>query len=803
MSEKLNTSRWNKFVSILTSKTRFARKDVQILEDEQKDCSVVIHQEQVVRARTTSIEGTGKSGVQLAADKSELASLAEQERQRLQDSLPSRIGYWLSKAPRDAQAMPKAGDLDSDVRAFGINSACPACQATGHIPCRDGKCNGTVVCDDCEGRKKFKCSICDGKKAIECTDCDGAGNKKYFCVACQGLGKYQCTALGCSGGRIRCGRCDGRGRVEVQGYIDIGKGPTYGSQLVDCPSCRGGTNTCSSCNGIEQTCTSCNGNNTKTCISCSGDGTLACNNCDPLGLEDCGRCKASGRVQCEECRGTTKLDCKPCGAQGWTHVKAKIFTTLLLEQRIEHGAETPAHWRKAMEEAIGLSNASAVGNFALDSEALVPGTQVSLSRTWKGTVPAWSMLASVNGTEANMYAIGLQEALVDADFAVDSILTADRTKVIDAATRGGFGAQIAIQNYLSSDDHAKEVLLYQKIPNANYRTDVRSAFEIIQAHVSRMERQDQIVAWALYAVTPLPLVLFLLNGTRFRYDWIVTLAWPVAVACVQMFLKNKVIPRRLAQFTKNKSFTKSWFEHARTKENASDTPARRGWIKYLALSSAALILLLSPGQPKWMVEPLSQVHMWLAQSKTVQAREQSHTDELESWLRCDARREETLLATLKGLEKEGAAKTSGPPSAHSSVFGQMWFPNRLELAGRPVRSITYYSRPKVDQKARTKIEFEVDLDASFADFRPLVARLQPQAAPMQVPSVGALMNIMEAKHGDYSWSARFRMTRVYKDRSNYLLPEHKRPSKPSAFTEMPTIVVTCTRFSDEWLRLSH
>ena len=155
MSEKLNTSRWNKFVSILTSKTRFARKDVQILEDEQKDCSVVIHQEQVVRARTTSIEGTGKSGVQLAADKSELASLAEQERQRLKDSLPSRIGYWLSKAPRDAQAMPKAGDLDSDVRAFGINSACPACQATGHIPCRDGKCTGTVVCDNCEGRKKF------------------------------------------------------------------------------------------------------------------------------------------------------------------------------------------------------------------------------------------------------------------------------------------------------------------------------------------------------------------------------------------------------------------------------------------------------------------------------------------------------------------------------------------------------------------------------------------------------------------------------------------------------------------------
>ena len=94
MSEKLNTSRWNKFVSILTSKTRFARKDVQILEDEQKDCSVVIHQEQVVRARTTSIEGTGKSGVQLAADKSELALLAENERQRLHDSLPSRIGHW-------------------------------------------------------------------------------------------------------------------------------------------------------------------------------------------------------------------------------------------------------------------------------------------------------------------------------------------------------------------------------------------------------------------------------------------------------------------------------------------------------------------------------------------------------------------------------------------------------------------------------------------------------------------------------------------------------------------------------------
>ncbi len=802
MSEKLNTSRWNKFVSILTSKTRFARKDVQILEDEQKDCSVVIHQEQVVRARTTSIEGAGKSGVQRAADKSELALLAEHERQRLQDSLPSRIGHWLSKAPRDVQAMPKTGDLDSDVRAFGIDSACPDCQASGQIPCRDCECSGTVLCNICNGITKVRCSICSGQKIAECSDCKGSGKTKYYCVACNNTGVSKCSA-GCSNGKLPCRNCNGSRKVQVHGYYDIGKGPAYGSQFVDCRSCQDGKEICSQCGGRQPPCTSCNGNPTKSCDSCSGNGSRTCTHCDLLGLESCDTCAASGRVQCEECHGTTKLDCKPCRAQGWTHVKAKIFTTLLLEQRIEHGAETPAHWRKAIEEAIGYSNASAVGSFAFDSEALVPGSQVSLSRTWKGTVPAWSMLASVSGTEASMYAIGLQEALAGADSAVDSILTADRTKVIDAATRGGFGAQIAIQNYLSSDDHAKEVLLYQKFPNANYRTDVRSAFEIIQAHVSRMERQDQIVAWALYAVTPLPLVLFLLNGTRFRYDWIVTLAWPVAVACVHIFLKNKVIPRRLAQFTKNKSFTKSWFEHARTKENASDTPARRGWIKYLALSSAALILLLSPGQPKWMVEPLSQVHMWLAQSKTVQAREQSHTDELESWLRCDARREETLLATLKGLEKEGAAKTSGPPSAHSSVFGQMWFPNRLELAGRPVRSITYYSRPKVDQKARTKIEFEVDLDASFADFRPLVARLQPQAAPMQVPSVGALMNIMEAKHGDYSWSARFRMTRVYKDRSNYLLPEHKRPSKPSAFTEMPTIVVTCTRFSDEWLRLSH
>ena len=48
----------------------------------------------------------------------------------------------------------------------------------------------------------------------------------------------------------------------------------------------------------------------------------------------------------------------------------------LSSQTEVHGLVVDVRDRKAMEEAIGLSNASAVGNFALDSEALVPGTQV-------------------------------------------------------------------------------------------------------------------------------------------------------------------------------------------------------------------------------------------------------------------------------------------------------------------------------------------------------------------------------------------------------------------------------------------
>lgn len=802
ISEKFSTPRWSTFVSLLASKTRFSQKDVQIVEDERKDCAVVIHQEQLVIAKRNRIDGKGKSGAQLAADEAELELLAENERKRLQDTLPERAEQWLSKASRDVQTMPATGDLDSDARAFGIDYTCSACQATGHIPCRDGKCTGSVPCSECKGTTKITCNFCKGEKKLQCNKCGASGKVRYTCPMCQGSGRYKCHV--CGGNRPICSECGGRASKTVSGYRDIGKGPVFETISVPC-SCRGGYIDCSSCHGRSAPCSACGGGGStaEDCASCSGKGEITCESCDSNGKTDCSICKATGAVNCELCDGTRKLDCKSCGAQGWTHVRERIFTTLIPEQRIEHGEKTPAHWRKEIEKIIGHSKASAVGSFAIESQALLPGPEVRLSRTWKGSLPGWIMRAQANDAEVALYAIGRDEKLVGADSAVESILTADRTRVIDVAKKGGGSEQKAIQNYLSSDDHAKEVLQYQKFPNANFRADVRSAFEAIQSHVSRMERRDQIVAWALYAVTPLPLVLFLLTGTRFRYDWIVTLACPVAVACVHMFLKKVAIPHRLAQFTKNKSFTKSWFEHAHAEDYAADAPTRRGWVKYVALSSAALILLLSPGQPKWMVEQLSEVRIWLAQSKTVQAREQSHTDELESWLRCDARREEMLLATLKGLEKDGSAKTSGPPSAHSVVLGQMWFPNRLELAGRPVRSITYYSRPKVDQRARTKVEFEVHLDASFADLRPLAARLQPQAAPMQVPSVGALMNIMEAKDADYSWSARFRMTRVYKDRSNYLLPEYKRPSKPSAFTEVPTVVVTCTRFSDEWLRLSH
>ena len=797
MTEKSKTPRWRNFLSILGNKTRFKESDVKIIKDEHKDCAVTIHQEQIVRAERRHSKGFGKSGVQLAADKSQLDFLAEEERKRLQNALPAMAEQWLCNASQEAQKMPANGELDKGVKAFGIDSECKTCNQAGYIPCTNCKCTGKNTCPRCIGVKKISCSFCGGGKTLLCTSCQGY--KSHECNSCSGSGAGRCYS-GCDNGKVNCDGCGGRGRINETVMVDHGKGPAMINRDVTCRSCNGyGKVSCRSCGGTPPPCPRCSGRKKIDCETCAATGNILCSNCNEAGMVNCSTCNASGLIDCGTCKGEKKLACSPCGTRGWTHVREDIFTRLILKQRIEHSAETPADWRQAIEASVGYSNASMAGKFSLVSQALLPGPEISLSRTWGGSVPIWDMQVQVNESVASMFAVGNEEDLVGENSAIQDILTADRTRVIDAARVGGKSAQKVIKEYLTTDEHVQSVLLHQKHPKGEFNQDVRSAFSIVQSYFLGLERRAKAVAWTLYLGTLLPLLMFLLSGTRFRYDWIATLLWPAFVAFVHFLIRRVVIPRQLLKFTQNRNFSDSWVEYVFSQENSPDSPKRRNPVKYIALTCAAVILLTSTGKPQWLVEPISEFHLWRAQSISPQDREKLYADEITSWLRCDARHEDKLLAALKGMEKDGLTKSIRQPVAKFNLQDAVWTSSQLKILDFPVRKITYYKQSVHGDHGQTKVTLEIYLDAGISGFKSIANQIHPDAEPLKTP-YGTIKEILEFKSNDYSWSVQLKKEPIYQDMKNGK-GSGKQKNQSAEIKESSTTFVKCTVYSDDWLRI--
>ncbi|MDD0814533.1 hypothetical protein PSQ39_07825 [Curvibacter sp. HBC28] len=793
MTEPLNTPRWTRWVALLTDKTRFTRQDLRLIRDQRQDCSVVIHQTQEIQAQRGRRTGTGRSGAVLVSDEAELAQRAEQERLRLQQALPERAEQWLRRAPGDVQTMPAAGALDADAQRFGLDAACPHCQTSGQTPCKDCSASGQTTCGTCHGDCQTQCSVCRGQKKTLCPSCKG--QQMQTCSACGGAGTQTCYA-GCSDGKIPCDACFGRGRHQVTVVVDHGKGPATVNRDVDCNRCGGsGQQACRSCHGRKPTCPICDGRTRVGCQTCAASGKVYCSNCNAQGLEDCPSCRAQGRIECTSCRGRKQLDCRTCGAQGWTHVQERIFTQLLSQQRVEHAAGTPAAWRPVIEAAIGSSQAAAVGSFQLATQSIQAEPRLRLTRSWHGTVPGWDMALSVNDTEATLWALGRQEQLVGGEAAVDALLAADREAVIQAVQTGGHGARNALRNYLSADHHAQAVLRQQAAPGTEASLEVRSACQLMQQRSQSLSRFHQAWAWGLYALTVLPLAVFWGSGVRFRGDWLLTLGWPLAVALAHGLTRRALIPAQLAQFTQNKAFAQAWWGQVQTEAAAR---SRRGGVKYLALACAGALLALSPGQPKWLVGPLSELRLQRAQWDSADARRETYQQELNAWLRCDARHEDRLLATLKGLTQEGWATTPGAPTGPFGFMEQVWIPQQLTLLDMPVRKISYSG--KGSALGRTQVHVEMHLAAQAGDLRALSARLQPQAEPMKT-TYGVNKDLWVLNGEGYRWSAHFKMESMLRQSGTPGAATRKRPPQASDLVTLPSVVVGCTVDYADWLRL--
>lgn len=90
------------------------------------------------------------------------------------------------------------------------------------------------------------------------------------CPTCDGTGRIPCNS--CSGGRLRCTNCNGRGQVvakHLKAYVP------------DRPPSEGG--------GLKF------GRRVETCLQCSGQGTIKCYWCRGYGSRTCFGCGGTGR----------------------------------------------------------------------------------------------------------------------------------------------------------------------------------------------------------------------------------------------------------------------------------------------------------------------------------------------------------------------------------------------------------------------------------------------------------------------------------------------------------------------------
>ena len=140
-----------------------------------------------------------------------------------------------------------------------IEKTCESCFGVGAFPCPKGPKPASASCTLCTHEGKVTCPVCLGKKETV-----------QYCKKCSGFGLKWCTRKACQGGRVRCSKCSGAGKLRYVG---------------------GGTERCPDCKG----------KGAETCSECKGKGVLPC---ERFGKKKaCEHCrKSAGTIACPVCK---------------------------------------------------------------------------------------------------------------------------------------------------------------------------------------------------------------------------------------------------------------------------------------------------------------------------------------------------------------------------------------------------------------------------------------------------------------------------------------------------------------------
>jgi DnaJ-class molecular chaperone len=167
--------------------------------------------------------------------------------------------------------------------------------------CKDCK-NGRIVCGQCQGKARIdlNCAACNGEGRVRPSGAVGNTDVMVKCRNCDGKKVFRDAGCpGCSKtGTILCGSCKGR---------------TWRETGCSVPGCRAGRVPCSDCLGIgwqRVDCSVCSGKGRVRAPGAVGDAdvTQKCRNCEIDGQTGTGKFKR----ECRTCQRTGKVACESC-----------------------------------------------------------------------------------------------------------------------------------------------------------------------------------------------------------------------------------------------------------------------------------------------------------------------------------------------------------------------------------------------------------------------------------------------------------------------------------------------------------
>jgi hypothetical protein len=205
--------------------------------------------------------------------------------------------------------------------------------ASEHLKALAASLKESVCCKDCK----------DGKLA--CGSCQGKGRVDLPCNVCKGAGRIRPSgAVGGTDASVKCRNCDSQ-RVfknvtcptcSRSGFTvcESCKGRPWPSTKCSTPGCKEGRIPCGTCQGTGWRvvkCQSCEGGRFRA-SGAAGDAdvTVKCRNCEVNGQQgngtlrsECSTCQRTGRVTCDTCGGAFSRKGDGAGAPS----AARIFST--------------------------------------------------------------------------------------------------------------------------------------------------------------------------------------------------------------------------------------------------------------------------------------------------------------------------------------------------------------------------------------------------------------------------------------------------------------------------------------------